>query len=239
MFRTSALLAGLFSAPLASAQTPSAPPPSGKGLDRAAISAGIMKVKPQILACGDANKSAGGTVKVTTKVAPDGKVTSASQQGASDPKLGDCVVAVMKKATFAKTDVGGSFSYPFVFGAPKPPTAGAGSGAPPTAIPPVPPGQGSASPPPSSGPPESIDRTMISTSIARLKAKIAACGQASPSAKGTVKVMVNVAPAGTVTSATISASPDKKLGDCVAAEMKKATFDKTQKGGSFSYPFVF
>ena len=34
-------------------------------------------------------------------------------------------------------------------------------------------------------------------------------------------------------------TPDAALGACVAAAVQKASFGKTQNGGSFSYPFVF
>jgi hypothetical protein len=256
MFRSSIALAVLLSASTALAQGASqgAPPspPAGskpapapsKGLDRATISAGIAKIKPQVTACGDANKDASGTVKVTAKVAPDGKVTSATQQGASTPKLGDCVVGVFKKATFAKTDAGGSFTYPFVFGTSKPPTAGAGSGSaapPPTTIPPVPPGQGSGATPSPGGAtlPASLDRTAISAGIAKAKPQIMACGKASPSAKGKVKLRVTVAASGVVTTASVDETPDPKLGACVAGAVQKTSFDRTQQGGAFSYPFVF
>ena len=39
--------------------------------------------------------------------------------------------------------------------------------------------------------------------------------------------------------ATVKETPDAALGDCVAAAVKKVTFPKTQKGGSFTYPQRF
>ncbi len=197
---------------------------TGSGLDRAAISAGVAQVKPRITAC-DTTKTASGTVKVMVVVAPDGKVTSATLQSAPEHKLGACVVGVIKGATFGKTAQGGSFSYPFVFGAP------------------------TASPPAGSGPPPmpkdaavgggtALDRTMISAGVAAIKTKISACGTATP-VKGSVKVAVTVAPSGAVANVEVKAAPDGKLGACVGAEMKKAKFAATGQGGSFTYPFVF
>jgi len=196
------------------------PPP--QELDRASISAGIAKVKTKVMACGDSTKGTG-KVKVEVKVAPDGKVTSVTAE--PNEKLGACVAAAVKTAVFAKTDVGGSFSYPFVFGSAAPP--------PPT-IPPVPPGQGSAAPPPTN----ELDRAAISDGIAKVKAKVADCGKTSK-AKGSVKVKVIVAKDGTVTSATIDVTPDEALGKCVAGVIKAAKFKATNSGGAFSYPFVF
>lgn len=186
-----------------------------ENLDREAISEGVGKVKPKILACATSSTPAG-TVKVKVEVAPSGSVTAATIGSTPDQALGDCVAAAMRNATFRATQKGGSFSYPFVFG---------GKSQPPP-------------PPPPSGDPESLDRAAISSGIAQVKPQIAACGSASK-AKGSVKVKIEVAPAGTVSSATITTSPDQTLGDCVAAAIKKATFKKTQKGGTFSYPFVF
>jgi TonB family protein len=57
--------------------------------------------------------------------------------------------------------------------------------------------------------------------------------------KGKVKVKVVVAPAGTVTSASIVEAPDDTLGQCVTDAIKAAKFGATKNGGTFSYPFVF
>lgn len=89
---------------------------------------------------------------------------------------------------------------------------------------------------PSSG--TTIDRANISAGIAKIRSKIAACGDQHP-AQGTVKTKVKVAPSGSVQSVQITATPEAGLGDCVAAVMKRAVFGKTDRGGSFAYPFVF
>jgi len=44
---------------------------------------------------------------------------------------------------------------------------------------------------------------------------------------------------GHVTNVAVETTPDSALGACVAAAVQKASFSKTQNGGSFSYPFVF
>jgi len=86
--------------------------------------------------------------------------------------------------------------------------------------------------------PDGLDRTMISTGIANVKARVSACGDKSP-AKGKVKVKVQVGGDGRVSNVAVETTPDPSLGACVSAAVGKATFGKTQKGGSFSYPFVF
>jgi predicted Zn finger-like uncharacterized protein len=86
--------------------------------------------------------------------------------------------------------------------------------------------------------PDSLDRGMISDGVAKVKTRVMSCGDKS-SAKGQVKVSVKVDGDGRVTSVTVKSTPDPGLGDCVAAQMQKATFAKTQTGGSFSYPYTF
>ena len=79
---------------------------------------------------------------------------------------------------------------------------------------------------------------MISSGIANVKARVSSCGDKSQ-AKGKVKVHVKVDGSGKVSNVTVESSPDASLGSCVAAAVQKASFSKTQNGGSFSYPFVF
>ncbi|MEO6775173.1 MAG: GYF domain-containing protein [Kofleriaceae bacterium] len=86
--------------------------------------------------------------------------------------------------------------------------------------------------------PDSLDRGMISSAIANVKARVSGCGDRS-SAKGKVKVHVKVGGDGRVSGVAIESSPDASLGACVAAAVQRASFAKTQHGGSFSYPFVF
>lgn len=86
--------------------------------------------------------------------------------------------------------------------------------------------------------PSSLDRSAISEGVAKVKGRVMACGDKS-SAKGQVKVSVKVTADGNVSSVSVKDSPDAGLGSCVANAMQKASFKKTQSGGSFSYPFVF
>jgi predicted Zn finger-like uncharacterized protein len=86
--------------------------------------------------------------------------------------------------------------------------------------------------------PDGLDRSMISSGIANVKARVSTCGDKSQ-AKGKVKVHVKVGGNGAVSNVTVESSPDASLGACVAAAVQKASFSKTQNGGSFSYPFVF
>ena len=79
---------------------------------------------------------------------------------------------------------------------------------------------------------------MIQDGVNKVKARVMACGDKS-SAKGQVKVSVKVSPSGGVTGVTVKSSPDAGLGSCVASAMQKATFAKTQNGGSFAYPWNF
>ena len=86
--------------------------------------------------------------------------------------------------------------------------------------------------------PDKLDRAMISDGVAKVKARVMACGDRS-SSKGQVKVSVKVTPAGSISSVSVTSTPDPGLGSCVQSAMQRATFRKTQSGGSFSYPFVF
>ncbi len=86
--------------------------------------------------------------------------------------------------------------------------------------------------------PDGLDRTMIQDGVNKVKARVMGCGDKS-SAKGQVKVSVKVTPAGGVASVSVKSSPDAALGSCVASAMQKATFAKTQNGGSFAYPWNF
>jgi TonB family protein len=79
---------------------------------------------------------------------------------------------------------------------------------------------------------------MISEGVGKVKARVTQCGDKS-SAKGDVRVSVKVNPDGSVANVSVKSTPDAALGSCVAAAMQKATFKKTQSGGSFAYPWKF
>ncbi|MDB4958756.1 MAG: family finger-like protein [Myxococcales bacterium] len=91
---------------------------------------------------------------------------------------------------------------------------------------------------PKSDLPDALDRSMISAGVGNVKGRVTSCGDKS-SAKGKVKVHVKVGSDGRVQNVNVEVTPDPALGACVAAAMQKASFAKTQTGGSFSYPFVF
>jgi hypothetical protein len=83
-------------------------------LDKSMISAGVAAVKGRAIACGN-RSSAKGVVKVGVKVNPDGSVAAVTVKEQPDATLGGCVAGAMRSARFARTQTGGSFSYPFVF----------------------------------------------------------------------------------------------------------------------------
>ncbi len=86
--------------------------------------------------------------------------------------------------------------------------------------------------------PEFLDRHLITTGVAMVKPRVAACATRHKE-KGIVKVSVRVGADGNVTSVTVKSTPDEALGACVARAVQGAVFARTQVGGSFGYPFVF
>jgi len=92
---------------------------------------------------------------------------------------------------------------------------------------------------PASDLPERLkDRGDIKDGINKVRGRVSACGDKFPG-KGQVKVKISVSPSGSVGSVSVQSAPNSGLGNCVAGAVKKASFVKTQKGGSFVYPFVF
>jgi len=85
-----------------------------ESLDRAMISDGISKVRARVMSCGDKSQ-AKGQVKVSVKVGPDGHVANVTVKNTPDDALGNCVAGMVQKATFAKTQTGGLFAYPYTF----------------------------------------------------------------------------------------------------------------------------
>ena len=86
--------------------------------------------------------------------------------------------------------------------------------------------------------PAELSQAEISKGVARIKSRIDACA-AKSQAQGTVTVSVKVTGSGAVDEVKVKQTPDAALAVCVAAAMQKATFARTQKGGTFSYPFRF
>lgn len=81
-------------------------------LTRSDITAGINKVRSGVTAC---SSKGSGEVKVTVKVNGSGSVGDVSVKSAPNAALGTCVANAVKKASFAKTQEGATFTYPFVF----------------------------------------------------------------------------------------------------------------------------
>ncbi|HEY5925043.1 MAG TPA: hypothetical protein VIV11_25350, partial [Kofleriaceae bacterium] len=83
-------------------------------LDRAMVKAGVEKIKPKVVACGEQN-GAKGTVKLAVTVDGEGTVKAVSVTEAPDSALGECVASAMRRAKFGKSVNGAEFSYPFQF----------------------------------------------------------------------------------------------------------------------------
>ncbi|MBS1119794.1 MAG: family finger-like protein [Deltaproteobacteria bacterium] len=92
--------------------------------------------------------------------------------------------------------------------------------------------------PPTNGVPDTLDRQSASNGVASVKPRVAACA-AHSTARGMVKVRIQVGADGLVTNVSVEDMPDVALGACVAAAVQRAVFPRTQHGGVFSYPFVF
>jgi TonB family protein len=90
---------------------PDGPPDT---LDKNAVRAGIADVKPAVQQCGE-DHSQKGTVKITLTVDASGRVTDATVSETPDAGLGTCVAKALERASFAKTQNGAVFTYPFVF----------------------------------------------------------------------------------------------------------------------------
>lgn len=85
---------------------------------------------------------------------------------------------------------------------------------------------------------ESLDKVQVKTGIEGVKPRVIACGEKF-AAKGTVSIAMTVGPEGTVKSATVADAPTPEIGSCVAQALRAASFAKTTKGLTFTYPFVF
>jgi len=74
--------------------------------------------------------------------------------------------------------------------------------------------------------------------LAKVRPYVKGCAS-NYSVKGKVVVAMRVTPDGTVASATVKETPDRQLSECIAAELRKAKFRRTNNGGSFSTTFSF
>ena len=93
-------------------------------------------------------------------------------------------------------------------------------------------------PPIAPAPPERLGKMDIKDVMVGLRHQVAECGNQHPG-KGQVRVAVTVAPSGSVSAVNVQSTPNADLGDCVAAVVQHARFRVTQKGGKFSFPYVF
>jgi len=84
--------------------------------------------------------------------------------------------------------------------------------------------------------PDGLDRAAIAVGIAQIDTR--GC-QGQSSARGNVTVSVKVSAAGAVTAVTVKSSPAPELSACVTTAAQKATFARTQRGGSFAYVWHF
>jgi hypothetical protein len=84
-------------------------------LDRAMITSGMAKAKGAVIQCGEQTPAAKGIVRLAMKVTPAGTVEEAAVSEAPDPALGACVSNAVGKVTVARTELGGTFVYPFKF----------------------------------------------------------------------------------------------------------------------------
>jgi molybdenum cofactor biosynthesis protein B len=95
------------------------PAPTGdelpESLDPGLVRTATAAVRSSITACGDKSPGVTGVVKVHVEVGADGNVTSTTIRETPDPALGDCVSAVLHAVHFARTQQGGSFTYPAQF----------------------------------------------------------------------------------------------------------------------------
>tara|TARA_R110002096_G_scaffold433887_2_gene653782 strand:- start:93727 stop:94602 length:876 start_codon:yes stop_codon:yes gene_type:complete len=85
--------------------------------------------------------------------------------------------------------------------------------------------------------PKTIPRDDIREGIAKVKARVISCGN-EHSASGTINVKFTIGSNGKVQSARANGGA-VRLRRCLTSAVKRATFSKSQKGMTVSYPFVF
>ncbi len=81
--------------------------------DRTAIQSAMSVVKMKFRGCAEKG-SAKGTLKITVKIGPDGKVVSANVMQPLDPAIDACVLDAIKKIELPRSQNGISFTYPIV-----------------------------------------------------------------------------------------------------------------------------
>lgn len=81
-------------------------------LDRAAIQAGMARVRARVAAC---ERHGTGTVSLSVRVDGDGRVSAVDVKSAPSQALGACAAQAVEDARFARSRSGQRFVYPFVF----------------------------------------------------------------------------------------------------------------------------
>jgi outer membrane biosynthesis protein TonB len=87
---------------------------SGTTLTAEQIRKVVTPLRARITRCSEESDSHG-IVRASVKVAPDGKVTSVVIRASPDDALARCVAHLLRSARFPRSDLGVSFTYPFVF----------------------------------------------------------------------------------------------------------------------------
>lgn len=81
--------------------------------------------------------------------------------------------------------------------------------------------------------PNELDGKMITRAVARVSSKIRGC-TTGLTLEGRVDLVVVVSPTGGVTSVTVKKTPHTYVSTCMSDALRKATFPKTVKGGTFT-----
>ena len=90
------------------------------------------------------------------------------------------------------------------------------------------------------GPPRTLDKVAVRTAVDTMKPVVQTCGERfHAKGRGVVKIRLEVAPDGHVTSSSVEESPDTGLGACVAEALRRVHFPSSRDGASFSYPYTF
>jgi hypothetical protein len=89
----------------------------------------------------------------------------------------------------------------------------------------------------SSDPPEQLDSAAIRAAMTGIKGELVGCGSTHVGTK--IRIKLKVLPSGAVDTVTVEGIEDSAVVGCLTSAARRATFPRTQRGGSFSYPIVF
>lgn len=85
--------------------------------------------------------------------------------------------------------------------------------------------------------PDKLDRAMVASTLADVKAHAHECAREASVSEGTVKIGVTVRSDGHVSNVVLQEAPESGLGACVVEAIRGMTYPITQNGGSFVYGF--